>query len=87
MDSYDILVIILSITLAIFLVVAIILAIGLIKLVKDVRKITAKAGEIVDDVEAVSGFFRKAAGPVAITSLINNIVTTVADFNKKGKKK
>ncbi len=80
--------IILSIALAIFLLAAIVLTIGLIKLVKEIRKITIKAEEIVDDVEAVSGFFRKAAGPVALTSLVNNIVTTVADFkDKKGKKK
>lgn len=87
MDSFDILVIILSIALAIFLLVSIILVIGLIKLVKKIREITAKAEEIVDDVEAVSGFFRKTAGPVAITGLISNIVSTVADFKgKKGKK-
>lgn len=87
MDSYDILVIILSIALAVFLLVSIILVVGLIKLVRKLRDITAKAEEIVDDVEAVSGFFRKTAGPVAITGLISNIVSTVVDFKgKKGKK-
>jgi len=87
MNTYDILVIVLSVTLAIFLLVGIILTIGLIKLVKKLRDITDKAEEIVGDVEAVSGFFRKTAGPVAITGLISNIVSTVADFKgKKGKK-
>lgn len=85
MDSYDVLVIILSITLAIFLVVAIVLTVGLIKLVKQLRIISQKAEEIVDDVEAVSGFFRKSAGPVAVTSLISNIVSKVSEMkNKKG---
>lgn len=85
MDSYDILVIVLSIALAIFLVLAIALTIGLIKLVKQLRVISQKAEEIVDDVEAVSGFFRKSAGPVAVTSLISNIVSKVSEMkNKKG---
>lgn len=86
MDSFDILVIILSAALAVFLIVAIILTIGLVKLVKQLRVITAKAEEIVDDVEVVSGFFRKSAGPVAITSLLSNIVSKITDFNKKDKK-
>lgn len=85
MDSYDILVIVLSIALAIFLSLAIVLTIGLIKLVKQLRVISQKAEEIVDDVEAVSGFFRKSAGPVAVTSLISNIVSKVSEMkNKKG---
>jgi len=85
MDSYDILVIVLSIALALFLVVSIILVIGLIKLVKQLRLITKKAEEVMDDVEAVSGFFRKTAGPVAVTNLLSNIVSKVADYKKKGK--
>lgn len=86
MDSYDILVIVLSIALAILLIVSIVFVVALIKLVKQLQVISSKAEEIVDDVEAVSGFFRKSAGPVAVTSMISNIVSKVADLsNKKGK--
>jgi hypothetical protein len=86
MDSFDVLVIILSATLAVFLLVAIILTISLIKLVKQLRVISDKAEEIVNDVEAVSGFFRKSAGPVALTGLVSNIVSKVAEFkDKRGK--
>lgn len=86
MDSYDILVIVLSIALAILLVVSIVCVVALTKLIKQLQVISNKAEEIVEDVEAVSGFFRKSAGPVAVTSLISNIVSKVADFNnKKGK--
>lgn len=84
MDSYDILVIILSIALAVLLVVSIIFVSVLIKLVNQLRVISKKAEEIVDDVESVSGFFKKAAGPVAVTSLISNIVSKVSEFKKKG---
>lgn len=84
MSSYDILVIILSVALAVFLILAIVLTVFLIKLVSQLRVISKKAEEIVDDVEAVSGFFRKSAGPVAVTSLISNIVSKVSEM--KGKK-
>lgn len=87
MDAFEILVIILSVTLAILLVLCIIIAIGVIKLVGKLRVISAKAEEVIDDVEAVSGFFRKTAGPVAVTGLISNIVSKVAELtNKKGSK-
>jgi hypothetical protein len=84
MDSYDILVIVLSIALAILLIVSIMFVVVLIKLVNQLRVISKKAEEIVDDVESVSGFFKKAAGPVAVTNLVSNIVSKVAEF-KKGK--
>lgn len=84
MDAFEILVIILSITLAIFLVLAIILTSVLIKLAKQMRNITAKAEVVMDDVETVSGFFRKTAAPVAIGNLLSNIVSTLTD-RKKGK--
>lgn len=85
MDAYEILVIILSIALAVLLVTSIFFVVVLIKLVNQVRAVTDKAEEIVDDVEAVSSFFKKAAAPVAITGLISNIVSAVTDHNKKGK--
>lgn len=85
MDSYDILVIVLSVALAILLIVSIVFVSVLIKLINQLRVISHKAEEIVDDVESVSGFFKKAAGPVAVTSLISNIVSKVAEFKKKGK--
>lgn len=87
MDAFEILVIILSVTLAILLVLCIIIAVGVIKLIKKLRVISDKAEEVIDDVEAVSGFFRKTAGPVAVTGMISNIVSKVADLTaKKGSK-
>jgi hypothetical protein len=87
MDAFEILVVILSITLAILLILTIILIVAITKLVNKLREISEKAEEVVNDVEAVSSFFRKSAGPVAITGLISNIVSKVAEFsNKKGKK-
>lgn len=87
MDSFDILVIILSVAFAIFLSLAIVFVVVLIKLINQLRVISKKAEEIVDDVEAVSGFFRKTAGPVAVTNLLSNIVSKVTEFSKKKGKK
>lgn len=87
MESYDILVIILSVTLFIFLVVAIAIGLAAYTLLKKLQGISDKAEEIMDDVETVSGFFRKSAAPVAITGFISNIVSKVVEItDKKGKK-
>lgn len=54
---------------------------------KKIQIITDKANEVMDDVEVVSSYFRKTAGPVAMTSLFSNIVSKVAEMtNKKGSK-
>ncbi len=83
MDAYSTLVIILSITLAIFLVTAIVLTVYLIKLVNQVRGITAKADAVMDDVEAVSEFFRKTTVSTAVGTLLSNIVSTLSNRRKK----
>lgn len=83
MDAFEILVIVLSVMLGIFLITAIVLGVGVIKLVGQIRIITAKADAIVDDVEMVSGFFRKTAAPVAIGNLLSNIVSMIKDRKKE----
>ncbi len=82
-DSYDILVIFLSVALAIFLVLAIVLTTYLIKAAKDVREITKKAGSVVDSIEAVG----RAASSKGPTSFISNIIASVVDSSKKGGEK
>lgn len=82
MDAYHILVIILSVALAILLVAGIILTIVLVKLVNQIRRITKKAELVMDEVEAVSAFFRKTAAPAAIGKLVSNIVSTISKRRK-----
>lgn len=84
MDGYNILVIILAVALAIFLAVAIVLVVALVKLVNQIRGITAKAEAVMDDVESVSEFFRKSAAPVAIGKLVSNLVSTISE--RRGRK-
>jgi len=71
--SYDILVIMLSVMLAIFLTLSIVALVFFIKILKHVRAITAKAEVIADKAEHITEFFENTAGPVAIGRLIGNI--------------
>ncbi len=86
MDAFEILVIILSITLAVFMVLAIILTFNFIKISQTVRSIVNKADSVMDDVESAAEFFKKTSVPIGITSLVANIVSKVTGENKKGKK-
>lgn len=87
MSAFEILVLMLSIALGVLLIISIAIAIAIYRLVEKLRAISEKAEDVVEDVEAVSGFFRKTAGPVAITGLISNIVSKVAEItDKKGSK-
>jgi len=83
MDAFEILVVILSITLAVFLISAIVLTVNLVKLTKKVQEITEKAEDIVDDAQKVSSFFSSSI-PGALAGLVNNLVNTMG--GKKDKK-
>lgn len=89
--SMKILVIILSVTLAIFLILSIVLVTKLIQVANGIKRITVKAEEmvdkaeeIVDKAEAVTDVFRNAAGPVVIGRFISNLADMVSRKGKKG---
>jgi hypothetical protein len=81
----QILLIIVSATLTLFLVVGIVALIKTIQVMNHLKRITEKAESIADKAEAVGEFFQKTAGPAAITKLVSNIVHAVHD--KKESKK
>jgi len=84
-DSYDILVIILSVTLAIFLVMAIIFMNYAIRAAKDVSEMTKKAGSVVNSIEAV-GRAATSSGPAAfISGIIASVVEQSINGGEKGK--
>ena len=80
MEWAMILVIILSITLAIFLVVSIILMIKLIKISKQINSITSTAQRTVSSVENKVQSFMAIATPMAAAKYIQSFVK---NFNKK----
>ncbi len=84
-NAAETLVIILSITLAVFLVLAIVAAIKLIQILNHLKHISEKAEKIADTAESVGEFFKYTAGPAALGKFLSNISEAV--FNKRGKSK
>jgi hypothetical protein len=82
----EILLIIVSSVLALFLIVAIIAVIKVIQILHNVRHITEQAEKIADSAEAVGEFFSKNAGPIALGKFVANIAETVVRHKKHKEK-
>jgi phage-related minor tail protein len=72
--SQDILVIILSATLAILLVLCIMISVLTIQVLQAVKRISTKAEGIVNTAEHVGQAFSNTAGSMAVVRLVRNIV-------------
>ena len=67
MNGYEqVLVVVLSSFLALFLLLGIIVLVLVIKVLKTVKKVTDHAEQLATKAEAVGDFFQHAAGPMAI---------------------
>lgn len=84
-NAQEILIVLLSSVLIVFLIINIIFFVYAIKLVKSVKRISMKAEALTDKAEAVSEFVQHAAVPV----LAGKILAGVSDmfFSKKSKRK
>jgi len=81
--AFDIIVIILSSVLFIFLVLAISVTVMVLKLVKALRKIVAKGERLVDSAEAIGETLREHAGAANIIRLLMGFVS---NFSNKGRR-
>lgn len=81
MDSYDILVIILSVTLAVFLILAIIATSIAIKVLKKIHIAADSAKAVADNVEAITGSVKHVANGTAVISAITMLFEK---FKKSG---
>lgn len=72
--------------LGIFLLLAIAVLIMALKLMKELKKIAQKAEKLADSAEAVGEFFRKSAGPVALSKFLANIADTVMKHKQARKR-
>jgi hypothetical protein len=81
--SEDVLVIILSVFLAIFLLLGIVALVKAIQLLNKLKHIAQTAEQIADKAEAASEFFQKAASRVAISKFVSNIIHSVKSREKK----
>lgn len=80
----QVLIIILSTTLTVFLIVAIVLGVYLVKVAKSVKHVTSEAEKAVDNMVNVSHMVRKTIKPAAFSAGIAEFFKNMA--NKKDKK-
>lgn len=85
MDAYHILVVIISVLVILQLVVLVVAGVWMVKLLKDLKEITEKAKHVATNVESVSDFFQKTAGPMAIVKLLANITGAVTHKRRRSK--
>ncbi len=74
MDAFEILVVILSVTLAIFLVTAIVLTIALIKFMQKVDRITDQVETTTQNIAEASNTMKQFAGPAAIVQMVAKLI-------------
>ncbi len=70
MDSYDILVIVLSTVLAICLVLGMIIMVYVLKIVKNIKRISDKATTLVENASNAAALARKIATPATIAKFV-----------------
>lgn len=85
-DAAQILVIILSAFLALFLLLGIIVAIKLIQILNHLKTISEKAERLASSAESIGEFFKYTAGPAAFGKFLANVTETVLKHRKKGDK-
>lgn len=87
MDTFDILVIILSVTLAIFLILAIIATSYIIKLVKKMNSAADSARLAVENVEAITGSIKNVANGTVVVSAVTTLFDKLKGKSNSNKEK
>lgn len=82
-EAEQYLVIILSCALAVFLVLAIIIAVQLIKLMKVLQEVALKAQEFVNSAEAAADTVKNAVGQLSVMKFVHSIFEMVTKHKKK----
>lgn len=83
MNSYDILVIILSVCLAVFLILSIVVLIYLVKFVKNIKEISEKAKDMVNNAESIIGTMKKAAAPAVVAKFVADQISNAVKKHTK----
>jgi len=82
--AFDVLVIVLSSLLGIFLVLSIITTVLVLKLMKSLRQMVAKGERLVDSAEAIGEVLRENAGAAGIIHLLMKFVGSINNRRNKG---
>lgn len=79
----EVLVIVLTVLLSIFIIVCIAFVTGLVQLLSTVRRVAAKAEDVIDSVESAAEVLKDTQGRMAFFKLVSNIMK----LTQKGRKK
>lgn len=82
MDSYDVLVIILSVALLISTIVWILIAVTIFKILKQVKVATDKAQQTAENVQAFTSQFKKLSTATALGSVIKQFTKAFKNKDK-----
>jgi len=82
----QILVIILASALAVFLVLAIVIAVQILRLMKTLNNVVLKAQEVVDSAEKTAELVKSAVGQLSVMRFVQNVVSMVQKATKGTKK-
>lgn len=85
MDAFEILVIILSVTLALFLVLGIVALVYILKIVQSLKQMSEKASHAVDNVSNVAVSISKFVTPAAAGKLVVELVQKFVKHDKSKK--
>lgn len=85
MDAFEILVIILSVFLAIFLLLGIITLVYLVKFIKNIKEISDKAKTMVEDASSFASTMKKTAAPAAMARFVAEQVNNAKKKHKEDK--
>jgi hypothetical protein len=84
-DTAVITLIVVSAALTVFLVLLCVALGYLISILRQVKRITARAENVADTVESAAAAFERASSPLAVLKLLGKIVEQASEFKKKGK--
>ena len=83
-NAESILVIILASVLTVFLIVAIVLFVVVIKFIGKLRELADKAKDVAGNVESATEILKKSVGPLAIGKVLTNLAGVILNRRKRG---
>ena len=82
-DTAVITLVVVSAALVVFLILFSVALGYFISILKQVKRLTARAENVADSVESAASTFEKAASPLAVLKVIGNIVDSASKFKRK----
>ena len=80
--TFDILVIVLSCLLGLFLILSIIVIVFVLKIIASVKRLILKAEDAIDSAEEAAAMLKRASGPIGAARTISGLVETILKHTK-----